>query len=119
MIFIVLSVGLAVWATTYILRYLDGPSDVLEKLRSKVNIYSVPVLDEKGQITDYIEEIQLQGTNKDILTMLVACFWCLSVWVAFIFTFIYSIIYWDWKPFLFVWLGSVGVSGVLHKVTDG
>jgi hypothetical protein len=100
-----------VFGITYLLRELDGPFDVLKKIRMLAGLKYVPVLGEDGEFGEEIEEIPDTKWGKFF-----SCFWCLSTWVSFvlcgIFIFVNKMSIFDWIYYSF---GCVGAAGLLYE----
>ena len=64
-------VGLATFAITFILVNVDGPFDIFLRFRKLFGVKYIPVLDDNGNVVEYIEE------TDSFLAKLVTCFWCL------------------------------------------
>jgi len=102
-------VSLAVFGITYLVVYFDGPFEILWKIRRVCGVKRVPVLDSVGQQVDIIEE----PTSE--LAKLIKCHWCLTVWVSFVVSLAYVLLFGAaLVRFPFLWLASVSVSGLLH-----
>lgn len=77
-----LTVGLATFAVTFLLKYIDGPFDVFAKLR------------------------QLLGPNLGFFGKLFDCFWCLGFWIGIVMLLLYISI--PWVVYAFCVLGIIG-----------
>jgi len=64
-----ISTILIVWRLTHLLYGESGPYDILGKLRDNLGVY-------------YDEQSLCQGKNE--VAKAFCCFWCLSIWVAFV-----------------------------------
>ena len=99
--------ALAVFGFTYIVRYMDGPFDILKRFRMLAGLRYINVI----QSNEEIEEIR-----NTMLAKLVGCFWCLTTWVSITFNIImtvymqFTVI--DW---LFSTFACIAISGVLHS----
>ncbi len=108
-------VGLFTFGICYLVRYTDGPLNMFARFRGKLGIRSLSVLDNNGNITDYIEE-----SDDSFFAKLISCFWCFSTWISFAGTIIYFFIgHYTLLAFPFIWFGAVGISGTVHKFVEG
>jgi len=109
----VLVLSLAVFAITYLLRYMEGPFDVFLRFRMACGIVYKPILDNDGLEVDIIEEVVTR--QFPMIARLVYCYWCLTTWVSFIVFLVYTatsgVIMW----FPVLWLAGIAISGLLHK----
>ena len=103
---------LAVFSTTFLLYYTDGPWDLFFKFRS-----SLIALDSiKLRKVHIVEEQQEDGFFQKLLS----CFWCSSVWVALFVVGSYYLLYsYPLKSFPYVLLAAIGVSGYLNERLPG
>ena len=104
---------LSVFGLTYLLRYFEGPFDVLLHFRKACGIQYLPVLDEDGNLVNIIEEPITR--QHGWLARLVGCHWCLTTWVSIV-----AVVLYVWAaatdimfvPFLI--FSCTAVSGLLH-----
>lgn len=95
--------GLVVFVITFFLKELDGPFDILAKLRIKLIVYQELVWD-------------IEVTKENFWAKLFECFWCLSSWV----TVIVSVGVWLLIGFSLAWLpivmiASIAIAGLINK----
>jgi hypothetical protein len=102
-------IALGVFGFTYLLRYLDGPFDILRNFRKLFGLTYIEVLDSPG------EEIE-EYPDKP-LGRFISCFWCLTTWVSIIFCVTFSIINNNaiFDTFVGIFI-CVGVSGFIHDM---
>lgn len=105
-------VGLSTFTIVFLLKYTDGPFDIFYRLR-KLSGLVVPIIGNSGDVVDYVED----EDPDTFFALLFKCFWCLSTWVAFFLAIAYILVtgmtMWI---FPFLWLSSVGVSGILLEL---
>ena len=106
-LFVVFS--LATFAITYLIRYFDGPFDMLVRFRDACGIVRVPVLDTDGCPVDIVEEFPTK------LAEFVGCHWCITTWISLV-TSITFVMYRDYQLALLVpfWFAFIAVSGLIH-----
>lgn len=107
-------VSLAVFGFTYLVRYFDGPFDVLLKVRELCGIVWVPMLNTNGRQINEVEEMPTK------LAKFVGCYWCLTTWVSLVAFLVYVLVFGmsiAWLPFL--WMAGVTVSGLIHDEVVG
>ena len=107
---IVILVGLSVYSSTYMFRYTDGLCNVFARLREKLGVYTLPVYDDGGEVYIGISEC----VDDRVISKLVSCFWCLSTWVAVVYTAIWFIF-----PLYIYVMAVIGVSGVIYEAVHG
>jgi len=78
---------LAVWRVTHLLAEEDGPGRIFARVRV--------------------------AAADGFWGSLLACFYCLSLWVALPFTFSLST---DWREFLIVWLALSGAACLVERI---
>ena len=110
-----LSLALAAFGVSYIVRYTDGPYEIFRSLRKSVGIIYVPVYDAYLEAEGEVEEVD----ESSQLAKVVDCFWCLTTWVSLALTLLLNQ---DRKmtlaEFVVCWLSATGFSGMLHKFLD-
>lgn len=108
-------VGLSSFGLAYILRYTEGPFGLFVTLRGLLGLRRYPVIDERDEITDYVEE-----SDNGFFAKLISCFWCLSVWIALLFSILVLIATAaNLLSFPLIWFGAVAISGLLHRIIEG
>ena len=103
--------AIAVFGFTYLLRYLDGPFDILKKFRQLSGIRYVPTISSFAYPEPDTEEIPDKFFAK-----LVGCFWCLTTWVAITFCVTFAIV--NSREIFETFAGifiCVGISGFLNE----
>ena len=107
-----LFIGIGVFGFSYLVRYLNGPFDILKKFREFVGIHYIPILND-----DSIEDGEVEEISDLFFAKLVGCFWCLSTWVSIFMCSIYSIVHvisvFDAFTGIFI---CVGISGFVHEI---
>lgn len=84
----IVTIGLAAFSITFLLRYVDGPLGVFAKIR----------------------EIVVDNNPVSFFAELFSCFWCLGFWISCLMLLLYI-----YCPEI-VWLFAVyGVVGFLHE----
>jgi len=108
--------AIGVFGFTYLLRWLDGPFDVLKHFRMFMGIKYISVYESypnesNMKISGEIEEIP----NK-FFAKLVGCFWCLSTWVSIFFCVTYAILhgFGIFETFVGIFI-CVGISGTVNE----
>ena len=103
---------LAVFGTTFLLYYTDGPWDLFFRLRSfLIGLDSI-----KLRKVHIVEEQQEEGFFQKLFS----CFWCSSFWVALIVVGSYYLLYgYSVKSFPYVLMASIGVAGYLYERLNG
>lgn len=106
--------GLALFGITWLIRHTDGPFDLFLKLRKLAGIAYLDVYDVNGTKVNIIEEIP-----EKFLAKMIGCFWCLGTWIAALLT-LYA---WHNQYVIqgfeiVVWLGSIGVAGLLYEMIE-
>jgi hypothetical protein len=99
--------SIAVFGFTYLVRYTNGPFDLLKKFRELAGIRYVPVISGFADPLPDMEEIPDKFFAK-----LVGCFWCLTTWISIIFCITFSVI--NGKGIFETFAGifiCVGISG--------
>lgn len=79
--------ALATWRIVNMVQYEDGPYYIFRNLRKKylVGEFSRDNPDISRMSDQEIAEFMTQGLNENkLLTPLLNCFWCTSVWVSFV-----------------------------------
>src|SRR5690606_28071978 len=106
--------AISVFGFTYLLRYLDGPFDILRKFRELSGIRYVPEYELLNQsvylrVRDNVEEIP-----DKLFAKLVGCFWCLSTWISILYCVTYAILYSKgiFETFTGIFI-CVGISGTI------
>ena len=113
---------LAVFCITYLIRYLDGPFDLLLKFRKLMGVEYLGINEhtESGEVISTDEYMEYIPTNKP-LAKLVGCFWCTTVWFSAVMSIMYSVVYSrDANVFSFVVLtfAIAAVSGITNTIVD-
>ena len=101
-------IGIATFGATYLLRYLDGPFDILKKFRQLTGIKYIPVINSDEEI----EEIP-----DTVIAKLVGCFWCLSTWVSIFLCVIHAIL--NAVPIFDAFTGifiCTGIAGFMNSI---
>lgn len=108
-------IGLSTFAFVFLLKYTDGPFDIFLKLRVKAGLYLPVYLEDTDEVIDYLEDID----PERFWALWFKCFWCMSTWVSFVFSAAYILVIGVtiWL-FPFLWLSSLGVSGVLLELIN-
>lgn len=105
---------LAVFGTSYLLHYTDGPWDFFFKFREEL-------ISLNGELPDVVyddegNEVYISGEDEGFFTKMFSCFWCSSSWVAVVIVGSYFLIMgYPLKLFPFVLAASIGVSGFLKE----
>ena len=99
----------ASFTVTYLIMYTDGLGDIFKYIRRLFGIKQVPILDDDGNVVDYIYE-----SNESLLAKLMECFWCFNTWVSLAVVILYIALP-EIFP-VFVWLAMIGVAGTINKL---
>jgi len=95
-----LKFSLATFGITYIIRYTDGPFDIIAVFRVWMGIKKVHT-----GIDEFFEDI-----SDGFFAKLFSCFWCVSTWVSLLLILIFN-------GFDFVlWFACIGFSGFMHEI---
>lgn len=109
---ILIEIALATFAVAYLIRYTDGPFDVLWEFRRKIGMEWG--YDEKQEIVEYAED------GAGFLASLVSCWWCLSTWISAFWTALAVLLLGlSLTEAPFFWFGAITLSGIIKKVLDG
>lgn len=106
----VIIIGLSVYATAYMLRYTDGPFDIFSRLREWLGVHELPIYEDGTEVYIGMGEY----VDDRFVSRLVACFWCLSTWVALIHMFMWYVF-----PYYVYLTAIIGVSGLIYEAVHG
>lgn len=107
-----LIVSLATFASTYLMKYTDGPLDMFWKLRRKIGIQI-----DYAEISTGDEYID---ADAGFLASLVYCWWCFSTWNAAFWTFAAVVLLkLPLAESPFIWFGAITIAGVIKRIIDG
>lgn len=109
-----LTLVFAVFGTTFLLHYTDGPFDIFFRFRALLI-----GLDGDREVTEDDDGNEVY-IGEGFFTKMLMCFWCSSVWISLVVVGSYYLIQgYSVKTLPFVLLASVGVSGFLHESVAG
>ena len=110
---LVVMMALSIFGVTFTLYYLDGPWDILSRIRRRLSTTQQPVYDEVGTQVNIIDEPKEGSFFLGVLS----CFWCSSAWVTIVIVGVYSLsVAFPFIDFVMLLLASYGLSGFMHEI---
>lgn len=117
----IVTLGLATWRTTSLVKDEDGPFDIFKTFRQWLGVYDFEDLSEDEQIEYMQNNVLIPDKIHDdtMIQRAISCHWCLSVWTGYLVAILASFIGLIGKAdFLIVGLALSAISIIVEKGLD-